>query len=552
MATWLAMGAFTLLMLLPGAAVGLVYVTCGIGLVLFPLPTLWVYLTPVVAGASVRAVGLSRWIAVATVVGALAVTATLPSLVSNARWTTSRARWALQDRHTDLPQQPDRVAFVTAFGRVVPDQAVAQLACDDLCQRLLYGDLVREVAVVGWNRSDGEGTVVRYHRERRAACPPAFEGSVAAQPYVARATVLGDCLVPEVETVVSALDGPWLFTQRWSSYELERKHDQGPPVRAVVVFAAGASGAPTLDGPWREHRVEGDIVQMPTALVPRSSSPDNMDFQLWRERSGTAPLSTDDALMRAFGWDAPALPAPPPPDLDLLRQMIDRPGEAPFDKAAHALVREVVTGFGRGTPLDPAVELPLYGRMLADPRFVDLYVVVDRVRLGKQTVAVADSLIARVLMPVDESVGHTRASVARVVAGLPLATLRPHADALFEATRDDGQWPTSTLRAVLPSLLDVPATFTREGLANSRFTTSTLVGLCNAPDAAVVDVLDDVERTGRDRADDSAVLALSVLTLRAHGRPEAAAALDALRTGADRKDLERSYARWGAGGRCVL
>lgn len=536
LAAWVLMGLCSGVLMVEGMAVAILFLTCGVGMITFVIPTMWLYATGAMPGVLVWAARAPLPVAVVVSALGLVGTAFLPNLAARTARDHDAARLAEDDRTGPLPRAPRAVRLVHDGASLRPEHLLRDTACDAACQTLLYGgeaELVEVLAVAG-----RDGTVsTTWRREARAVCDDPFARADDALPAVRRALAVGDCLVAEPGRLLP--DAPWIRLQtRW---ELDvRDEATSPalyPIDRVLVLTAGPAGS-TLDAPVLRHTaVHGQLLQRPTAIVPDSGGM-QMSLALWREVDVVRPTSWEEGLREAFGHVVAPLPEPGPPDLAFLARMLDRPGDTPFGRTAEDLVREAIVARqeDRGRPLS-ADELAVLDRLLRDPRLLDLALATHLVERDEAALrALLPALVVRVGLPYREDLRHTQSQVSWQLARLDPEALRPHVPALLDALRTYPGWGTDALLTVLPLLTDDVAPDLAAALDDERRRSVALKGVCNASEAVAAPLLDRVEAVARAERE---LPPAAVQALRRHGRASAAEALAARLDDRDRRRLER-------------
>lgn len=550
---WAVLGVISGVLLLPGAPSLIVTFTLGLGLVLLPIPTVFLYMTAALPGVLLFVFGLPWWVGALVGLLAPAWLALYPPALAQADAIDARKAWTVDDRITDLPAAPRTLRIVRWGGnRPQAEQALRHAPCEDLCQRLLYGGEADAIEVLAYDDdADDPSLPVVWRRERLDGCPTAFESAGTALPVVQRALATGDCLVPEVGAALG--DVPWIRT-RTVPYSQRQRRDPGSwwtGTDKVGIVMAGPGGTAYDDPPYRHHAVQLTVARAPLALVPESTNPRRMDLMWWSvsQQHGTAepieaarqlfgyelsPLSLDGAVPDADG----SLPAP---GLGLVEALLDQAGETSFDDSQVSLVRDALQAVRQRNHLSPS-QVELLDRLLRDPRIDDLYFVVDVFRKDEEAVAaLLPALVARMGMRPRDGQGHTRSRIARFLSTRPLDTLRPHADALLAAAEADGSWATNDLLVFLPLIVTPPPVdllHARLGAEHDKTARAALIGLCNTdPDLLPPEVLSDADEAARRIGYDNALAAM-VRIWDAQGQTERGQALlDSL------DDRERSKAQ---------
>lgn len=504
---WLVFGVITAVLMLPGAPIALIYITRGIGIILLPVPTIFLYLTAFLPGAIVFLVGLPWWLDLALSVAGALTTAYVPPLMADADAAVSARRWLDQDRDAPLPQRPRHLRVVEGSGPIKPGQELAQAPCKALCQHLLFSEEIDAVEVLAYRPKD-ETLSVTYRRESLDACPPAITQPRDVLPAVQRAIAAGDCLVPSIGE--SLPDAPWIrfkavpYTERNETV----KDTLWQSTRGVGRVHAGPPGSSYEEPPVVRHRVDLRVAIAPLAIFPPTDHTDNLDMT-WRSR--TESRGTDDPLEAArglFGFTLTPLPGEarrgdrgaangdtlPPPTLDLVAQRLAQPSDQPFDEGQEDLIRDALVHLPRGKALS-ADQIATLDALLRDPRTQEVYYAAEAARRDPKALeALLPALVARTLIPASGDSPHGRSRVSRVLANQSPERLRPHAGALLQAAASDDGWGTSALLRVLPLVLDdPPLDLLRDSLAAEHRTRvrDAMVGLCNvAPQAVPADLLD--------------------------------------------------------------
>lgn len=304
---WLPMTVCSGLLMVEGVALGVAFVTLGLGLVAWPLPTLWLYLTALWPAVLAWAVGLPRRIVVATGVLVVVCVAIVPPGRSMRAWQAAREAWAEVALDGALPTRPPVIQLVKTQAIPAPDAVLDRLPCSRLTQRLLYDAGLEAVDQVAWNRSTGETLHVTWRIERRDAC----EAALREGRFITRETLDamggGDCLVPTVGEAHP--EAPWLrvwFEAGGRHGRFASDHDL-PPVDDLLIAEAGPAGTP-FDAPtFRRVGFERAVLAAPTFIGPvgRELRTRLAPFRTPRRQG---PEDAADPVQAAFGWTLPAEP----------------------------------------------------------------------------------------------------------------------------------------------------------------------------------------------------------------------------------------------------
>jgi len=559
---WLGMGLLTGLLLIDGAPTLVVYLTLGLGLVLLPVPTIFLYMTAALPGVLLVAFGLPWWLGAGVGgFGALWL-GVYPPFAAQGDALAARNAFTADDREVALPQAPRQLRIVRWGGnRPQPEAALRHAPCEALCQRLLYGSEVEAVEVLAYDDdADDPSLPVTWRRLSQDRCPSAFENARDALPEVQRAVATGDCLVPSVG---EALPGaPWVRIQRIQHGRMTRRAQDSRWTHTTKAFVvtAGPDGEAYEDPPYRQHAVEIEVVRPPLALVPESHDPRRMDLTWWTDTTRHGVHEPLDVARTLFGYRLAALGSPgepttsgsaaPAPGLGLVQQLLEQPGDEPFDASQSKLVREALVAVRGRDHLSPS-QVALVQQLLRDPRIDDVYFVVDVIRKDAEaTRTLLPALVDRMGMVPHDGQGHSRGRIARFLAQQPLPHLRPHADALLAAAEADPSWATNGLLPVLPLIVQPPPVellAARLGDEHTKTAQAALVGLCNTdPRLLSPELLATAEETARRVGFERALAAMARIW-EAQGEIQRSTALLASLDERDQHRVKRQLAQFADG-----
>ncbi|MEO0604244.1 MAG: hypothetical protein AAF211_22605, partial [Myxococcota bacterium] len=230
--------------------------------------------------------------------------------------------------------------------------------------------------------------------------------------------------------------------------------------------------------------------------------------------------------------------APPPPDLAVVGELLDQPGDTPFDAAQERLIGDALRARQideQGT-LSPA-ETETVARLLRDPRVADAFAAVQLAEDDPVAgPALLPALVDRVALPVPARRPHTHSRVAHYLIDLPPEALAPFADRLAAAVRDDGGWGTSGLLVVLPLFDDAPLDLVERALGSPNRTVrrDAMLAACNVTPGELPETLAQRLVTVGAEARETQERAAAVRALRRHGLPD-----DGPRAGLDPREVRR-------------
>lgn len=491
----------------------LVYVTMGLGLLpLMVLPTLVVYLNPVLLTLAVRASGVLRP-TVAWLLGLCLILATAvgPGVLS-------RAIEAASTR--EVPPsfgQPPRAAPQEL--RMVTSSPT----CDDICMRLLFtGDV--DALELRVEKGEAAGSTV-YRRVDAIPCPP-WQGERPPKHLNAFERA-GQCLLAEPH---ATLDAPWVA---WTERDLSPS--RGPNARRARTLEWG-TGA-TTEG--RATLIDRQPITIPTRFTLRTSH----TVAVLVARDGVRDRrKLPDVLREVMGYRLPELGVPSDSPMDVIRHYLNQQGPLRDDELAAVSLA--------ASNLKAGVDEDLVHRLLTDPRMGSVFGRLALVAAKRPEVFVphVERLVA--IVEEDQRPRTDRAKVAELLAVLPPGDLEAMGPRIVALARPPlAEAPVQKPLLFIVGRLGVdPSPALGPALASDRedVLIAAAGGLCNADSRWAPPHLDAAQRALEAGHSFAASKRLARGLLR-HGRPEPVERY--LRSLPDaeqrrlRKDVERD---WGS------
>ncbi len=451
-----------------GGSLILVIVFFPLGLLTIAAPTLLMYslaLAPMGALLRGRSSNVALIAAAALIPIALAV---VPGLVSERGAKDFAARMSVQDFDRPTPSKPrsielagDGASGMWIYGHSVGDKAAW---CNEVCTRLLMNgevDWVRMTTVSGRGRSNGPQSVI-YRVEHREVCPelPADHG---VEKVLRDRLVAGNCLIsaPDDGSPSDAVVRFRTLYAEGSGGDLPR---ESLPAQATIASVKMLDIESRQGGNRQPVLRRTETIAQPLALPFYFGA--KMDMQcgncngptIGRNTVVTAPIDLAQALRHGLGYAvAEIAPAPSEAPRQVSEGILALPASAAatFSKQQQDVLTDALQAIAR-KPLPTDADIDFIRRVVSDDRVTNAMIGITIQNMSQRNPAWIEPLIPlildRLMVPIDQGVGHYKSALGWALQSVPADQLRPYRDRMIAIVTIQPDWTTNGILVRLAEL----------------------------------------------------------------------------------------------------